>query len=497
MKHKNNRIGLRLAIAAILSGGLSMSAAGQGISASEQQDIEQELRELLRMRGELANQMEAFDRRIDALEERLDAETAAAESGREPVIVEAKAAEGEQRSDEWGSFQPGRGFVLASNDIGDVNFKIFTYARYLNSTGLDDTYTDSFGRTFEIDKRNDLQLQKVNLTFNGWLFDPRFRYYLYTWTSNTSQGDPAQVVVAGNLGYRFSEHFNLFAGIGALPTTRTTNSTFPTWLRNDHRSIADEYFRGSYTSGIWANGAIMPGLRYHVMLGNNLSQLGVNAAQLDDKFNTFSGALWWMPTTGEFGPGSGMGDFEWHDDLATLFGIHFTSSTENRQAQPGTEGFENSQIRLSDGTRLFSEDPLLVGSNFEELDYRMIAANAGVKYRGWHFEAEAYFRKLDNFVTTGPVPFNDVSDNGFQLQGSYMVRPSELMVYAGYSRINGDNGDPYDIALGLNWYPFMRKDMRINFQGLYTKDSPVGYGSVPFIVGGNGWAFSTDAVVAF
>lgn len=491
---KHHRNSLRLAIVATLSGGLCGPAgAQQGTSPADQREIEQELRELLRMRQELATQMEAFDERIGALEERLDG--APAEAEREPVLVEATSPT--SPAEDWGTFQPGRGFVLASNDVGTVNFKLFSYARYLNNTALDDTYTDSFGRTFEIDKRNDVQLAKVNLTFNGWLFDPRFRYYMYTWTSNTSQGDPAQVVVAGNLGYQFSDHFNLYAGIGALPSTRSTNSTFPNWLRNDNRSIADEFFRGSYTSGIWANGMIAPGLRYHVMLGNNLSQLGVNAPQLDDKFNTLSGALWWMPTTGEYGPGSGFGDFEWHDELATLFSINYTTSTENSQAQPGTEGFENSQIRLSDGTRFFSEDPFLTGANFLELDYRMLAMSAGMKYRGWHVEAEAYFRELDNFVTTGPVPINDLSDNGFQIQGSYMVRPKELQVYAGYSRINGDNGDPYDFTLGLNWFPFLRKDMRINVQGLYLKDSPVGYSSVPFIVGGNGWSFSTDAIVAF
>lgn len=480
--------------AAMVLGGTSGPALAQGSGADEQRAIEQELRELLRTRQELADRMDAFDRRIEALEERLATESAELE--REPVFVEAAPVEEEPATD-WGTFQPGRGFVLASNDVGEVNFKLFTYARYLNTKGLDDTYTDSFGRTFAIDKRNDVQLQKVNLTFNGWLFDPKFRYYVYTWTSNTSQGDPAQVVVAGNLGYRFSDHFNVYAGIGALPSTRTTNSTFPNWLRNDNRSIADEYFRGSYTSGIWANGLIAPGLRYHVMLGNNLSQLGVNAAQLDDKFNTFSGALWWMPTTGEFGPGAGLGDFEWHEELATLFGIHLTTSTEDRQAQPGTEGFENSQIRLSDGTRFFSDDPFLVGSNFLQLDYRMLALNAGMKYRGWHLEAEAYFRELDNFVTTGPVPISDLTDNGFQIKGSYMVRPQELQVYAGYSRISGDYGDPYDIAIGVNWFPFLRKDLRINLQGLYLKDSPVGYSSVPFTVGGNGWSFSTDAIVAF
>ena len=193
--------------------------------------------------------------------------------------------------------------------------------------------------------------------------------------------------------------------------------------------------------------------------------------------NTYSAALWWMPTTGEYGPGEGFGDYEYHEDLATLFGVHLTSSTEDRQAQPGTEGFENSQLRLSDGTRIFSFDPFGTGGNITQADYQMLALNGGFKYRGWSLEAEAY--------------------HGFQVQGSWMVMPKKLQAYAAYSKIYGDYGDPSDFSLGLNWFPMGRKELRINVQGLYLDDSPVGYGSVPFAVGGNGWVFSTDAVVAF
>ena len=37
------------------------------------------------------------------------------------------------------------------------------------------------------------------------------------------------------------------------------------------------------------------------MIGNNLSTLGVSAAQLNNGFNTVSTSLVWMPSTGEFG----------------------------------------------------------------------------------------------------------------------------------------------------------------------------------------------------
>jgi hypothetical protein len=52
--------------------------------------------------------------------------------------------------------------------------------------GLDSTYTDSFGRTSDLHRRQDIQLQKMLLYFKGWMFDPNFRYLFYVWTSNTS-----------------------------------------------------------------------------------------------------------------------------------------------------------------------------------------------------------------------------------------------------------------------------------------------------------------------
>ncbi len=199
-------------------------------------------------------------------------------------------------NEQWGRYEGGKGIVLARSDNAEVDFSAFTYVRYLNQLDLEDTYTDAFGRTKTLDQRNDMQLQKVTLNFKGWLFDPDFRYLFYTWTANTNQGQSAQVVVAGNLSYRFNDAFSLAGGIGGLPSTRTTNYTFPNWLRVDNRTIADEFFRGSYTTGVWAWGKLCDTVKYRVMLGNNLSQLGVDAESSTPTLNTVSGAVWWMPT---------------------------------------------------------------------------------------------------------------------------------------------------------------------------------------------------------
>jgi hypothetical protein len=59
--------------------------------------------------------------------------------------------------------QPGRGFSIIERKEGSLVFSAYASVRYLNQSGLEDTYTDYFGRTSAIKKRNDLQFQKVML----------------------------------------------------------------------------------------------------------------------------------------------------------------------------------------------------------------------------------------------------------------------------------------------------------------------------------------------
>jgi hypothetical protein len=408
-----------------------------------------------------------------------------------------QTAERAEPPERWGGFEPGKGLILMRSDMGEVDLGLVSYLRYLNQHQLDKSYEDSFGRPKTISPREDFQLAKVQITLRGWLFDPRFGYNAYAWTSQTAQGQGAQVVLAGNLNWTFNKALKVYFGIQSVPSTRSTNRTFPYWLRNDNRPIADEFFRGSYTQGIWADGKITKDLEYRVMIANNLSALGVNAGQLDAKPNTYGGSLTWTPTTGEFGPANGFGDFENHDRFATLFSAHYTRSTETPQSQPNTESIENTQLRLSDGTLLFAVNAFDTPGRITEARYQMMALDAAAKYRGYALEFEYYSRWLDHFTIDGIVPVTDLHDTGFQLQASAMLIPKSLMLYASGSKIFGEYGDPYDIAVGFNYFPFKRRDMRINVMGLYTDRSPVGYTAYPVPVGANGFTLVSDFSLAF
>lgn len=260
----------------------------------------------------------------------------------------------------------------------------------------------------------------------------------------------------------------------------------------DHRGLADEFFRGSYTSGIQATGKLPYRFFYNVAMTDNLSQLGVSASQMAFGLDTYSGTLYWMPTTGEFGPGFGFGDFEHHEDVATLFGVHFTHSREDAQSQPRTTSIENSQIRLSDGTVIFTPNAFGTGGQITKATYQMLDLDAGVKYRGWSLDGEYYFRWIKDLEVVGNVPVTHLYDHGFQILASTMLKPQLVQAYVMGSKVFGEYGEPWDLGFGLTYFPFERKQVRVNIEGLYMDRSAVGYTAVPYVVGGTGWVWSVN-----
>ena len=385
--------------------------------------------------------------------------------------------------------------LAARNDWGEINFSLYATVRYLNQRLLDETYTDPAGTTVLLDRRDDLQFQKAILYFRGWLGVPEFRYLTYVWTSNPIMGLGAQVVVAGNFTYRFGDRLELGAGISSLPTTRTTRGSFPFWLRQDARTMADEYFRGSYTTGIWAAGDAIPGVHYWAMVGNNLSQLGVDAGRLEMGMQTCSAALSWR--TANLTASEPFGDLEYHADLGLGLGGAFTYSREDRQSQPDVDAPENSQLRLSDGQSLFAPGAVAPGVLVNRASYRMAAVDGLVKYRGWSLEAEVFARWLGNFEATGALPPDQLEDQGFQLQASAMLWPRLVMAYAAASKIFGDRGDPWELDLGVNVYPFHNRALRLNAEVIVVDRSPVGNLSAPLIVGADGTVFVVNLELLF
>jgi hypothetical protein len=394
-------------------------------------------------------------------------------------------------------YVPNAGFLLFSYDKGEMYVRLFSYARYLNQRSLDATFVDFFGNAHSLQQRQDIQLVKFFLPFSGWFLTPKFRYYLYVWSANTSQGDPAQVVGAGNLSYSFNDFVMFGAGITSLPSTRSTEGQFPYWLGVDDRLTADEFFRGSYTTGIWLKNRVTGKVNYMAMVGNNLSQLGVSATQLDNRLDTQSFMVNWLPTTGEFGLYGTFGDYDDHQTVATRLGAHYTHSFETAQEQPGTNAIENSQIRLTDGNIIFTPNLFGPGISIDTVDYQMMSLDAGIKYRGLSLEAEYYRRWLMDFTGPNTTSVAPITDDGYQLQSSAMVIQKVLQVYLSGAQIFGRFGDTSELRAGANWYFTKQRGLRLNAEFIQLDHSPVGYTAVPYPVGGNGPLFHMNLEMNF
>jgi hypothetical protein len=124
---------------------------------------------------------------------------------------------------------------------------------------------------------------------------------------------------------------------------------------------------------------------------------------------------------GEYGVG--WGDFEHHESAVTRFGFHFNHSDENKQSQPNSDAFENVQLRLSDGSVIYTPNLFGPGITITDARYKMASFDTGIKYHGLSLEGEYYWQWLNDFRGSNTAGLRTDYAYGYQLQGSAMVKP--------------------------------------------------------------------------
>jgi hypothetical protein len=362
-----------------------------------------------------------------------------------------------------GEFTPGRGFQLAKNNFASLNFSLYAMARYLNQIPEGSVWTDHLGNERQITGRNDFYWHRTMLWFTGYVGTPRLTYMATVWTIFPTQ----QTLVYGNIKYSFNKYLTVGMGINPNLCIRSLQGPFPFFTSTD-RTMAEDALRGGFTNGLFASGEILPGFRYSLMLGNNLSQLGIQASKLTRHMSK-SISLQWMPTTKEFGPRGGNGDFENHEKLATRFGVSFCHSRENRFNNIGTPSPDNTQVRMSDGVLFFETGALANGVTVTEADFDMLSVDLGFKYKGFALHTELYYRTLSDIAADGELPLSSVTDKGYTLQVLYMLVPKILCIYGINSMIFDEfERNPYEAGGGFNIYPAKSRSWRINLQGMYV-----------------------------
>jgi len=383
-----------------------------------------------------------------------------------------------------GEFSPGSGFDLIKTNRGSLNISVYGLFRYMNQIPVGNSFTDHLGRVQPVDRRNDLNWQRTFTWLTGFFYDPKFRYNISLWSLPTTQ----QTLLFGNLQYRASESFVVGVGLAPNLTARSVQGSWPYWAASD-RQMAEEFFRGGFSSGAWVTGQIVPRLAYTLSVNNNISQLGVTQA-LDTPDLAYSTDLRWQPTTGEFGPRNGFGDLEYHEQVATQFGTSAAIARENRAADV-TNPPAQTQLRLSDGLNVFDTGALATGVTVNSVVYRYLSVDAGAKYRGFSFQSEYYLRWLSSFQADGPLPLTSIYDNGFMAEAMQMVVPKTLGAYVATGYIFDQfKRHPWELSGGFDFYPYHVRAWRLNLHYIHIVRSPTGSFFGYYTAGQTGTTFS-------
>jgi hypothetical protein len=367
-----------------------------------------------------------------------------------------------------GEFTPGRGFDVYRSDLVSLNISFYGLFRYVGQFPSPQTFVDHLGRERDVDPRNDLNWHRTMVWLTGFFFVPDFKYNITLWSLPTTQ----QTLLFGNFQYRFSPGLNAAVGIAPNRTVRSMQGSWPFWAGSD-RQMAEDFFRGGFSSGFFVYGQVVPRLYYSASVNTNLSQLGVTAAN-DTRDFAVSGSLEWLPSTGEFGPRGGFGDFEHHETVATRFGVSGAHARESRYAADSLPP-NATQIRLSDGVFPFETGALAEGVTVQTLDYDVLALDAAFKYRGFSLQAEYYFRLLSDFVADGPLPDDEIFDHGFMVEAMHMVVRQLVGVYAVSGFVFDEfERNPWELGGGVSVYPSRTRSWRLNLHVLHVDQSPAG-----------------------
>jgi hypothetical protein len=359
--------------------------------------------------------------------------------------------------------------------------------KYTNSLAVNDTYTDHLGREKEVQKRHDIQLTRDVFYFSGFVFDPKLDFNVLIYTSTAT----LTATAAGYVGYRFSKAFALRTGFFSLPSVRSLTGTFP-YFHGTDRSMANNYMRGGFTPGIWADGEPLPGFKYIAMIGNSLNTLDIKAANIDKTFA--AGVSVWYDLN-EFG--NAWNDYEHHSQPALRIGTAFTFAREDRLSDLSTASPENNSTFVSDGNLLFETGALAPDVTLELANFYLWAVDAGIKYRGLAFNAEVYQRVLNNFNADGPLPLDSLHDWGFEASLGYFVLQSRLEAFARTSLVKGDFGTGVEGAVGFHWYPFDTRNVWLDSEAIWIKDSPYGSAYYVYSVGQTGFLLPVQFMLRF
>ena len=375
-----------------------------------------------------------------------------------------------------------------------LRFNIVTQFRYLNTLDSDPTFTDHLGVERDVQRRNDVTVNRSMFTFSGYIWDKRLQYSLLVWTA----AGAASIIVAGSIGWRFNRHVTLTAGYLGIPGSRSLTNTFPYFTSTD-RTLADNFFRPGFTQGVMASGEITKGLYYNAFLGNSLNTLSISANKIDTNLMG-AGSVWWEPLGGYSEPGRSVNmydDYFAQKKVRIRLGSSFTISREDRFSNLDTSTPENTGVYNSDGVNAFQTGAFALGVTVRNATYKMWATDWGFKYNGLAINGQYYARWLNDFDADGPLPLTSTFDHGFEMSVGHFVIPKKVMIYGRGSAIFGQFKNPNEFGAGVKWHFLPTERLWLNFELMKVKGSAYNGAFSPYNSGMNGWVPMIQSVIAF
>jgi len=469
------------------------------------------VRELLR---KMEEQQKTLLEQVDRLQRRLDGPTAniqpaaqtpgadatvpltnAANTPAQPNVSAPQASDAKREKED--RYQDGI-IIYQNPDDAKVpfllRFNVNTQIRYLNTRNSDDTFTDHLGVVREVHTRNDITVNRSMFILAGYMFSRKLQYSMTVWTS----AGAASIVVAGNIGWRFSKALTITGGYTGVPGSRSLVNTFPFFQPTD-RSMADNFFRPGFTQGVWASGEPVKGLNYLVFLGNGLNTLNISANKIDPHL-LLSGSVWWEPLGRYSEPGK---SWQMYDDYFASkktrirIGTSFTRSREDRFSDTEQSSPDNTSIYNSDGVLAFSTGAFAPGVTVQKATNKMWAIDGGLKKSGFSINGQYYFRWLSDFEADGPLPLASTFDHGFELSTGKFIVPKKVMLYVRGSKVFGQFANPYEYGGGFKWYFLPTERLWMTGEVMRVNKSPYSGAFTPYTAGMAGWMPMLQTVLAF
>ena len=385
------------------------------------------------------------------------------------------------------------GFVIRPVDKKRHPFELKVNSRMqFRHTGFGrdiQTFTNNAGIVIPIQNRNDFDIERGRLAFEGFVYDPKLNFFL----NLDFDTDDSHRVIAHDFwfDYKFSKAFDLYVGKAFVPGSRDWLSG-STRTRLVDRSLATTFFRPDRTVGVWAIGEPVDDVHYRAMVGNGFNTTDLRFSQVDTHF-VYSASVWWEPL-GDFG--KGYADLQMHESPVMRIGNSATFASQGAGAG-GNPRSEQNFLRISDGTRVILPGALAPGVTVNEFDIYLYTIDCAAKYRGFSANFEWFLRWLNSFAANGPLPVTALFDAGFVSEFGFFLIPKKLDVNARISQVNGLYGDAWEYAAGWNWYINGTHKNKLSFDVTRLTQSPVSNSGPNFIVGEKGVVVRTQWQIAF